>query len=812
MRTESELTHSNGAASILSRLLSANTEEEVLTEIANSAPQLGFDSSRYYDTNYCPIRKENFYTLRIAQPDCANLKVGESIKDASLDNATQSMLGIAYVIDSDMHNDHDTPANRKWLDTIPLHDQTWIDVEIQLSQQRVALWALSRPSQHPIADNEIRSIISIARLVSMRLTELVDKARWKFLQDFKHGHTASLIGGLRYIGELTEAASIAYFDLDITTGKLRKVVELVRYDHGNWTEIDNKKYGEAYLLGEHLTGSAWFDKSLHYIPFFAHLIDERPDFVSQKSLSFHQEVLGEKITTALYERIDYPGAPRGLIRLINRVDLPKISFNSLHSQTLALATQHLSQFLATLEITQKIEASWTQYFEALAEIKGTKVPHLAISKSLAKLGIPSASQTFVNSESEIIEHWQISRKVSQTQKDDSFKGKVLRRDGLQFLSRPAVYRIDNIPSSISDFAKRLGAQYVYARLDDSQSNAVITMFGIVSSDVIDKRAQKELERIWQDSPHQRRLLDGFSFCLMSIFDLVSARSQASLNNLAVGRISHDLLRPTNRMQSIAQTIADLLKSCIPNLDESAILKLTYLDLDRTSNQFIAKNFPNSSELQAQVNRWMFELQSNYDEAYSIIQTAFSWARLESGKSGLNISPVNLNELLERSIDQLQTTLLSKPFTRIQIDQAVRSIGAIHADRDLLRTLCVNLLDNAIKYSHKREKGKAVIRVTAERRGESIVLSFINWGLGILERDYEKVFESYVRRSLKDPLESYEGAGLGLSTCRKIVEAHGGEISVQSTATLNDIYKIQNQKGYLTTFTVRLPLNLATRED
>lgn len=793
----------NASSTIFRDLLAATTEQEILTLIVRAAPSLCFESSRYYDTNYCPIRQENYYTLRIAEPECAQLYVGESIKDATLDKATDSLLGVTYVIDHDDGKERPSEDTTNWLNAIPLWRKTWIDVEITLSQRRIGLWALSRAYQDTISRDDIEAIATIARLASMRLTELADNARWQFLKSFKH---SDLTAGLKYIGELADAASVAYFDLNITTGQLRKHIELVRHPNGTWRELDNK-YRETYVLGEHLTGAAWFEEKLHYIPFFHHLIEDRPELVSKGSLDFHEEILEQKVTTVLYELIDYPGAPRGLVRLINRFDLPSFPFSSQHSQTLALGTQHLSQFLATLEIAQKIEASWTQYFEALAEIQGTKIPYLAISKSLAKLGIHSASQTVIDANSEIVEHWNISQR--RTERIDSFKGKSLRRETLAPLRRPGIYRIANAPSSVADFAKNLNSHYVYARMDSSRNSAVLTMFGIVSSDVHGDAVARELERIWKDSPHQQRLLDGFSFCLTSIFELVSARSQASLNNLAVGRISHDLLRPTNRMQNIAQTVADLLKASV---SDALLEKLTYLDLDRTTNQFITRRFANSSELTAQINSWMFELQSNYDEAYSIIQTAFSWARLESGKSGLNLSLVNLGELLERSIDQLQTVLLSKPFAKIEIDHSAKSIAPFYADRDLLRTLCVNLLDNAIKYSHRRDRGRSIIHVTAETSRESLAMRFTNWGLGILERDYDKVFESYVRRSLNDPLESYSGAGLGLSTCKKIVEAHGGEISVESVATLNDIYKTKNQKGYLTTFTVRLPLNLTARED
>jgi signal transduction histidine kinase len=104
----------------------------------------------------------------------------------------------------------------------------------------------------------------------------------------------------------------------------------------------------------------------------------------------------------------------------------------------------------------------------------------------------------------------------------------------------------------------------------------------------------------------------------------------------------------------------------------------------------------------------------------------------------------------------------------------------------LKQVFLNLLDNAIKYNH--EGGSVVVRLRAE--DERIVAQVTDTGEGIPPQDLPHIFEKMYRveRRRGHPVE---GSGLGLSIVRRIVEQHGGSISVES-----------GEEG--TTFTIVLP--------
>lgn len=91
----------------------------------------------------------------------------------------------------------------------------------------------------------------------------------------------------------------------------------------------------------------------------------------------------------------------------------------------------------------------------------------------------------------------------------------------------------------------------------------------------------------------------------------------------------------------------------------------------------------------------------------------------------------------------------------------------------LRQVFQNLISNAIKY---RGKETPVIVVRGEERDKDFVLSFTDNGSGIPKEHQESIFEAFKRLHSRDEIE---GSGLGLSICRKIIEAQGGKIWVES---------------------------------
>ena len=86
----------------------------------------------------------------------------------------------------------------------------------------------------------------------------------------------------------------------------------------------------------------------------------------------------------------------------------------------------------------------------------------------------------------------------------------------------------------------------------------------------------------------------------------------------------------------------------------------------------------------------------------------------------------------------------------------------------------NLLDNAVKFSSE----DSVIRVTHDKQGNRLMLKIMDDGIGIPRNEQAKIFEKFYRG--KSALNhSATGTGLGLTIVKQVVEAHGGEILVES---------------------------------
>jgi signal transduction histidine kinase len=89
---------------------------------------------------------------------------------------------------------------------------------------------------------------------------------------------------------------------------------------------------------------------------------------------------------------------------------------------------------------------------------------------------------------------------------------------------------------------------------------------------------------------------------------------------------------------------------------------------------------------------------------------------------------------------------------------------------------MNLLDNAIKFTGIMKEGSVIVELLRERKG--IRVRVIDTGIGIPEEEHDKIFERFYRVK-EGPAAELGGTGLGLSITKQIVEAHGGNLSLES---------------------------------
>lgn len=157
----------------------------------------------------------------------------------------------------------------------------------------------------------------------------------------------------------------------------------------------------------------------------------------------------------------------------------------------------------------------------------------------------------------------------------------------------------------------------------------------------------------------------------------------------------------------------------------------------------------------------------------LVQDFLDLARIEAGQRlELRWAEIADPEALVNGAIALCRSVGSEHELRVAV---APDMPAFWADRDKLEAVLINLVENAVKYSPGG--GEVTVRVGVE--GEQVAIEVQDHGVGIREEDLPRLFRSFQR--LHDSTWGHvSGTGVGLYICKHIMEAHGGDISVQST--------------------------------
>ena len=172
----------------------------------------------------------------------------------------------------------------------------------------------------------------------------------------------------------------------------------------------------------------------------------------------------------------------------------------------------------------------------------------------------------------------------------------------------------------------------------------------------------------------------------------------------------------------------------------------------------------------------------------LIEDLLSLSSIENQQaSGLYLEPTSLRECLERVIERLEPAIAEKRAI-VRLDLPVE-LPLIEADPERLDQVFFNLIENALKYG---EAASPEITIRGRFTDDQATIAVIDNGPGIPAADQPHVFERFYRVR-KDRSRAVGGTGLGLSIVKHVVQAHGGQVSVES------------QPGRGATFRVRLPV-------
>ncbi len=248
--------------------------------------------------------------------------------------------------------------------------------------------------------------------------------------------------------------------------------------------------------------------------------------------------------------------------------------------------------------------------------------------------------------------------------------------------------------------------------------------------------------------------DRLTGALLLFQDLTELRSLQTMRRELVGNISHELRTPIAGIKAMVETLRD---GAIDD-KEAAMDFLTRID-------------------------------SEVDRLTQMVSELTELSRIETGRAELKISPVNLNLLVEEVVAQLNP-LAQRQQVTITTNLAT-GLPIVRADNDRIRQTLTNLVHNAIKFNHLG--GEVTVSTRTDR--ESVTVSVCDTGIGISKEDLPHVFERFYKA---DKARPRGGSGLGLAIAKHVVEAHSGNIWVES----------EGGKG--STFSFSLPLQAGSK--
>lgn len=167
----------------------------------------------------------------------------------------------------------------------------------------------------------------------------------------------------------------------------------------------------------------------------------------------------------------------------------------------------------------------------------------------------------------------------------------------------------------------------------------------------------------------------------------------------------------------------------------------------------------------------------------IVNRILNFSQMDANKKRFNFIPIQLNDLCKEILETYFYHLEDKGF-EFNFCPA-EDLGKIQGDRESISEAIINLLDNAIKYSGD----KKYISLKTGRDHNFRFVEVTDQGIGIAKRHHHEIFEQFFRAPTGD-IHTTKGSGLGLTLVRKIMEAHHGQVTVDSTPGKGSTFRLK----------------------
>ena len=201
---------------------------------------------------------------------------------------------------------------------------------------------------------------------------------------------------------------------------------------------------------------------------------------------------------------------------------------------------------------------------------------------------------------------------------------------------------------------------------------------------------------------------------------------------------------------------------------------------------LAETIEDAADDPEAVRRFASKMRQEAQRLTNLVQDLITLSRIQAVEPVPDPRPVELDMAVAEAVDRIRMKANARGITLATVGGHGLSVLG---DEDLLVTALRNLLENAVAYSPEKTRIVVTTRKTAEGNAE---ISVADQGIGIPERDLERIFERFYR---VDPARSRAtgGTGLGLAIVKHVMAAHNGKVTVRSV------------EGAGSTFTLFIPL-------
>jgi two-component system sensor histidine kinase SenX3 len=244
---------------------------------------------------------------------------------------------------------------------------------------------------------------------------------------------------------------------------------------------------------------------------------------------------------------------------------------------------------------------------------------------------------------------------------------------------------------------------------------------------------------------------GGGLVLLLVEDQTESRRVEEVRRDFVANTSHELKTPVGALALLAETVED------------------------------AADDPEA------VRRFASRMRQEAARLTNLVQDMITLSRIQAAEPIPDPVPVELDAVLAEALDRCRMKASARGIELVAVGEHGLSVLG---DEDLLVTALRNLLENAVAYSPDKTR----VDVSTRQADDAVEISVADQGIGIPERDLERIFERFYR---VDPARSRAtgGTGLGLAIVKHVTAAHGGKVTVVSS------------EGAGSTFTLRLPLRI-----